>query len=255
MDFDPGLKSDRLSDKLPGKIQVHHLEHPDKDHVDLLGEVCFPNLELQKRILNFGSILNETSKKQVIWIKNVSEMALNYHWTFQEEMPFESLENSKLEDFKQQTGNAPINEVFDILPLSGYLLPEETQNIEFIFNALGQQQRRYKTTAICKVEGGPDYEVTLIGDASQISYKISTYDIFLGDEIKFCEWVHKEFQVKNTDERGVTFDFQVNLATIKRKALIDVSPMVGKITGGDFQPFKVNICPGWPDEIRETFSI
>ena len=61
--------------------------------------------------------------------------------------------------------------------------------------------------------------------------------------------------MKNTDERGVTFDFIVNLNTIKRKGLVDVNPMSGKIAGGDFQKFFVKICPGWPEEIKETFSI
>ena len=51
--------------------------------------------------------------------------------------------------------NIPINEIFDILPLSGKLEPNETQPIEFIFNAIGT--KRYYATAICHVEGGPDY--------------------------------------------------------------------------------------------------
>ncbi len=43
----------------------------------------------------------------------------------------------------------------------------------------------------------------------------------------------KDFTVKNTDDRGVTFDFVVNLNTIKRKGLIDVTPLSGKILGGE----------------------
>jgi len=31
----------------------------------------------------------------------------------------------------------PINEVFDILPLSGHLLPGEVENVEFVYNAFG----------------------------------------------------------------------------------------------------------------------
>jgi len=36
-------------------------------------------------MINFGSILNDTSKKIVINMQNVSEMGLNYDWTFIEE--------------------------------------------------------------------------------------------------------------------------------------------------------------------------
>jgi hydrocephalus-inducing protein len=35
--------------------------------------------------VNFGSILNETSKKIIIQMKNISEMALNYEWNFVED--------------------------------------------------------------------------------------------------------------------------------------------------------------------------
>ena len=43
--------------------------------------------------------------------------------------------------------------------------------MEIIFNTI--QGRRFKTTAVCHIDGGPDYEVNLVGDASLISYKIS----------------------------------------------------------------------------------
>jgi hydrocephalus-inducing protein len=33
-------------------------------------------------MINFGSILNDTTKKMVLSMKNVSEMKLDYEWTF-----------------------------------------------------------------------------------------------------------------------------------------------------------------------------
>lgn len=36
-------------------------------------------------MINFGSILNDTSKKIVINMENISEMAIYYEWTFVEE--------------------------------------------------------------------------------------------------------------------------------------------------------------------------
>ena len=99
----------------------------------------------------------------------------------------------------------PINEIFDILPLSGHLAPEETEQVEFIFNAVSGQ--RFKTTAICHVEGGPDYDVTLIGDASLISFNISTNQIDLG-EVRFCDWKSVEFFVENTGK--VTFEYHIS---------------------------------------------
>jgi len=53
--------------------------------VELEGETCFPNIKLDTTLINFGSILNDTSKKVLINMENVSEMPLHYEWTFVEE--------------------------------------------------------------------------------------------------------------------------------------------------------------------------
>jgi hydrocephalus-inducing protein len=50
-----------------------------------MGEVCFPNLKLETTIVNFGAILNDTTKKISIFMKNVSEMPVTYEWAFLEE--------------------------------------------------------------------------------------------------------------------------------------------------------------------------
>jgi hydrocephalus-inducing protein len=54
-----------------------------------------------------------------------------------------------------------------------------------------------KAIAVCHVEGGPDYEVNLEGDSSLIAYKISSNLLELG-EVRFCDWVQKEFYIENT---------------------------------------------------------
>lgn len=75
--------------------------------------------------------------------------------------------------------------------------------MEFIFNAIGK--KRYYATAICHVNGGPDYQVSLLGDASIIKYKITPNVIDLGEEVRFCDWNKKEFYIHNLEEHGVTF--------------------------------------------------
>lgn len=77
-------------------------------------------------------------------------MTLIYEWSFLEE---------ELQQQSQSLQKLEINEIFDILPLSGKLEPGESENVEFIFYAILPQ--KFKTTAICHVEGGPDYEVQL----------------------------------------------------------------------------------------------
>lgn len=83
--FDPGMKQDRLSDNIGGKFQISHIGHPQKDLVVLQGEVCFPNLNIVPPNIDFGCILNDTSKKKYLTLTNISEMPVNYEWSFLEE--------------------------------------------------------------------------------------------------------------------------------------------------------------------------
>lgn len=139
-------------------------------------------------------------------------MSFSYQWNF-------------LED---EMDNFSINEVFDILPLSGFLQPGESENVEFIFNSV--VNHKVKAVAVCHVEGGPDYEVSLEGDSSLISYKISTNLLELG-EVRFCDWMQKEFFIENAGK--VQFNYSISLNKIIRKGLVEVIPRNGKINGNE----------------------
>ena len=47
IDFDPGMKTVRISGLNNGKLQVIHLDHPHRDTIELIGELCFPNLTFE----------------------------------------------------------------------------------------------------------------------------------------------------------------------------------------------------------------
>jgi len=136
IDFDPGMKQDRLSDNISGKLTISHANHPHRDVVQLQGEVCFPNLQILPPNIEFGCILNDTSKRKYLVLTNISEMAVNYEWSFLEEESTslnavqEEDENNKK---RKKPKSLPINEVFDILPVSGRLEPGQTENVEFTF--------------------------------------------------------------------------------------------------------------------------
>jgi len=81
-------------------------------------------------MINFGSILNDTSKKVIITMSNISVMGLNYEWNFVEEelviRDDQSAISGSRDSKRDKSGSmvnmvVPINEIFDILPLSGYL--------------------------------------------------------------------------------------------------------------------------------------
>lgn len=93
--------------------------------MDLVGEVCFPNLTFVRPnpSIDFGCILNDTSKKKYLTMTNSSEMACQYDWSFLEEeiTSLNRVEEEKPSKKKKKEKLAPINEVFDILPVSGIL--------------------------------------------------------------------------------------------------------------------------------------
>lgn len=269
IEFDPGFVSDRISNVIKKQLIIEHIDHPFKQQVELSGKLCFPNIKLSSDSVYFGSILSETSKKQYLTMKNISEMAINYEWSFLEEEILAKTEDniSLLDNPSSKKNNVslkkepnlreaiPINEIFDILPLAGRLQPNEETQVEFLFNAVSSS--RFKTKAVCNVEGGPPVpvEVTLLGDSSLIHYKITPnpYVIDIGEVVKFCEWTHKEFFIENTGK--VLFEYNINVSNVIRKGLLEVQPSSGIIPGNTKHKFIVKICPGMPDILKEQFSI
>lgn len=178
------MKQDRLSDNITGKLAISHVGHPQKDLVQLQGEVCFPNLNILPPNIDFGCILNDTSKKKYIVLTNISEMAVNYEWSFLEEeqsSPLKEQEESKSKKnaISKKSKMLPINEVFDILPVSGTLQPGQTETVEFTFYS--GHGLLYNGIAVCSVDGGPDYEVPIVGESSFVSYKLSATELDYGE--------------------------------------------------------------------------
>lgn len=147
LDFDPSLKADRMSGVTKSKLQISHIDHPQRDYLNLIGEVCYPNLKFETDVINFGSIMSETSKTISIIMQNVGEMALNYTWYFlEDEIRREKTAENELNNSKgfrrTQKEIYAVNEIFDILPTNGTLAPGEVQTMEFVFNALLSQRIR-----------------------------------------------------------------------------------------------------------------
>lgn len=76
--FDPSFKVDKTSGTINGKANIVFSDHPCRESVDLIGELCFPNLKMEASIINFGAILNDTTKKITMLMKNVSLMSITY---------------------------------------------------------------------------------------------------------------------------------------------------------------------------------
>lgn len=84
IDFEPGMNQDKVSDTITGRLAISHAPHPHRESVDLIGEMCFPNLVVTPSEVRFGCILNDTTKKKYITLVNESEKVCAYQWSFLE---------------------------------------------------------------------------------------------------------------------------------------------------------------------------
>lgn len=53
-----------------------------QDSIKLHGEVFFPNLQLEKTVVDFGCILNNTEATRFLNITNNSPLPVSYRWSF-----------------------------------------------------------------------------------------------------------------------------------------------------------------------------
>jgi len=164
-----------------------------------------------------------------------------------------SLNKQIEDDGKKQSKkkkDVPINEVFDILPVSGILKEGETETVEFTFYA--GHGMMYNGIAVCSVDGGPDYQVPLVGESSFVSYKLSANEIDFG-EISYCNNTSGDFYIENVGK--VPFEFNINLSTISRSGMLEVTPMSGKVMSGERFRVVLKFRPGIPDNIDEVFLV
>ncbi|XP_041376326.1 hydrocephalus-inducing protein-like isoform X3 [Gigantopelta aegis] len=64
-------------------LQVSYREHNHVDQVSLRAEVYFPTVMLDKSVVDFGCILNDTEVTRYMTMTNTSPMVVRYKWTFE----------------------------------------------------------------------------------------------------------------------------------------------------------------------------
>ena len=106
--------------------------------------------------------------------------------------------------------------------------------------------------AVCSVDGGPDYEVPILGESSFVTFRLSQNEIDYG-EIPYNESSSKEFFIENLGK--VPFEFNINLKTISRPGVIECFPMTGKVYAENKTKVVVKFFPGVPDNISESFKV
>ncbi|XP_077982980.1 hydrocephalus-inducing protein homolog isoform X2 [Glandiceps talaboti] len=148
-----------------------------------------------------------------------------------------------------------IEEVFDILPLYGMLLPGESERITFTF--YGHADIGSEAKAICDVEGGPRYELDLQGEASLVQYEFDTSDIDYGRRM-YDQVAEAEIILHNTGKVG--FDFvALNMdPSTKDKPVPGVPVMIphsGHIEANSQQRLMIKFLPGVPEKFHKSFEV
>ena len=244
VDFDPGYKGDRQSHIAQNAITAVYRDHPQRDNINLTGEINFPNLDFEYTVINFGCVLNDTTKTMLVKVTNVSKVDTAFSWSFVED------EDAARSSATVKKPYIPVNQVFDILPIRSYLRPGESEDIEFIY--YGHSSRRFKGLTVCEVEGGPEYEITLLGEASQVSFKLDRSLIDFG-KVLHTKSEEREFFIINTGK--VAFNYTISDKLVSRPGLFDISHPSGKVFPHEKQKIVVKFKPGLPEKVFEKLFL
>jgi hydrocephalus-inducing protein len=247
--FDAAYRGDRETHKTSTKMQVCFINHGQRDTITLTGDLQFPNLQLDTKDVDFGCILNDTEQRRVVTITNSSKVAAAYTWVFEDDQPEPiSARTRKSEKDKEGIVAVPVNNVFDLIPFRGVIAPGSSERVEVLFNGL--PGRKFNATAVCQVEGGPDYPLQLVGEASSIQYKFDRVVLDFGSQ-EYDTWQEKELILSNGGR--VPFNYQVDLSCLSRPGMVEVSPLSGLVK--DKARIVVRFSPRVPDRVDDHFRI
>nr|XP_033799169.1 hydrocephalus-inducing protein homolog isoform X3 [Geotrypetes seraphini] len=295
--FNPNFLTDINCRLIEDMLTIHYLEHPQKEFVTLYAEVHFPNLDFDSTKVDFGCIVNDTEVIQYIQMTNNSPLPVKYHWSFlmsdwnnqisyglkrrqerdiiNEESKFfrelQLLNFSKNElnlemdlnpEFHSTTWTTEENyaitgveEVFDILPLYGIVQPKECQQVAFTF--FGHADISIQAKALCTLEGGPTYEIMLYGEASLVSYALSTKEVDCGLQL-FDEVLEIEIVLRNTGKVGFDYiipDTNEDFSGSLFPGVPLILPVSGHIDSDGELILKIYYLPGIPEAFFCTFQI
>ncbi|XP_047451812.1 hydrocephalus-inducing protein homolog [Mugil cephalus] len=237
--FNPNFYQDPVSQIVDEFLDVHYLEHPHQDTVELHAEVHYPNLHFSSTTVDFGCVFNCTETHRVITITNCSPLPVSYRWAFLDDRKHlnkreshmreeeeEKNQKNRIEEGRSSSGKLSpalpvplgprpsadersstqhpvrVEEVFDILPIYGHLQPGEEQLVTASF--YGHVNVSREVVAQCHVEEGPTYEVKLRGEASVISYSLDSAHLDFGLQLFHCVG-EVEVTLRNTGKVGFKY--------------------------------------------------
>ncbi|XP_074708608.1 hydrocephalus-inducing protein homolog [Strix uralensis] len=148
--------------------------------------------------------------------------------------------------------------VFDVLPHYGVLQPGESQRVMFTF--FGHTNIVAHVMALCRVEGGPTYEIALSGEASLINYLLDVTEIDCGLQVPHASLGRGPCRETITGGGKMGFTYVVlrpsaGTADSPLPGVPLVLPSTGYVGPGQEQVLKVYYLPGVPGAFCRTFHI
>lgn len=238
--YDPSINKDRISAKRSSKLIILYDEHPQKDFVELVSDILFPNVSLSLSAIDFECISLYTEKKLYFTMANSGSMSVNFRW----HLEGCKVKNSEKTDFD-------FGQVFDITPNCGDLLPGEVGEFEVRF--FGHDIGQFSCHAICGIKGGPRYSIKLSGKASNVDYLIDKTKIDFSAE-PYQNILEQEILL--TNRGNVVFGFEVLLypkCTLSQK--LAVFPSQGILQPNEKQKLQLKFCNCSPETINDFFYI
>ncbi|XP_068021950.1 hydrocephalus-inducing protein homolog [Melanerpes formicivorus] len=148
-----------------------------------------------------------------------------------------------------------LEEVFDVLPLYGLLQPGQSQQVTFSF--FGHPKVVACARALCRVQGGPSYELRLRGEASLLSYHLDTTELDFGLQL-WDSLLEAEVTLQNSGKLPFTFVVLSPGTATARSPLPGVPlvvPSTGCLEAGQQQVLKVSYLPEVPGLFCKAFQL
>ena len=261
VDFDPSAnKKKKRIESFEGKLIFKHNNHEKVEELKMTVQINFPNIKNLPNELYFGCLLNDTFTKKTIKLERdtASDLDVLYEWELIElENSYESLRRGRT-----ITRKIPLNEVFSIVPMNGRLRKGELESEEVTITFTPGPNQRYTAIARCLVDGGPQYDLKLIGEASEIKYKLQVnediydsskkeFSIKFG-EIPFNTTTKVDLFIKNEGE--VPFDYRITYHTDKLRFLA-LSNAIDSVNKGESKKITIEIIPGVPDKMDDEIIV
>lgn len=93
---DPGFKGDLQSIVVAQKLRVDYIDNPQKDAIDLVASIDFPNLSFESTKVEFGSCLSDTTRRVPVQVTNCSAVDVVYNWAWEADSLQEDVSNFRV---------------------------------------------------------------------------------------------------------------------------------------------------------------